>query len=893
MSADNTASFADLLRRYRRQRQLTQEELAERAGVSADTISLLERGLTRAPQKATVQTLAGALELSAEELASFIAATRAARVGAATTVADDGGAVLSPQTSAQVSARIRDGSLPVPLTSILGRERDLATFLALLARPTTRLLTLTGPAGVGKTRLALELGAVLRRERSREVAVVDLIPVHEASGVLPAIARTLGIQESGGLTLLDALIVTLRERRLVLMLDNFEQVLPAARNVLELLLACPAVQAVVTSRAPLNVRGEQCYPVPPLALPDPSRTLTLDELRNVPSVALFLERAAVGEPGGAPLTLEDVRLVAGICARLDGLPLAIELAAARIRHLGLRQLFVRLHEPQFLGVLAQGPQDLAGHQRTMRSTVAWSYGLLSPDDQRVFRALGVFAGGATVEGIQMVAARDAETVLAGLASLVDANLVRRVEQPKGDSGSRYDLFVIVRAFALEQLRERGELDDAQRRLADYIQGMIEQISLTAAHAQNAELDRLLREHDNLRTVLEWVLECGELLRGQRMAARLRGFWEQRGLVVEGAEWLERLLARAEEPLTPEELEALTEAWKVLVVMQFRLCQFRRAAETGEHVLALTRRQGNPGKVARALHFVANPLAQLGELDRAEAMLSEALAIHRAEGDTFSEMIDLINRGELRTFQGRYDEALAIEQDALAISRALAAQEPSTPLILANLGETYIMMDRPAEAREVLLESQCTYDAYGQPATLARLGLGRAAWRLGAHAEALAHLERAVHLSRGQDDVAALVQELCVAAGVALDLNDLASASRTLEDASTAQARVSDPRVRWRVVERAAGYACRRGLHEPAVRLYAAAERGRAQICDLVDPAERELRARDLDTLRAALGESAWASCVAAGQTLSLNDALALARRALRQPGEQWNGTSPR
>lgn len=886
MPADDTASFADLLRRYRRQRQLTQEELAERAGVSTDTISLLERGLTRAPQKATVQTLAAALDLSANELTTFVVATRAARTGIATAGADRGGAAPSPQPSAPISALIRDGSLPVPLTSLLGRERDLATLLALLARPTTRLLTLTGPAGVGKTRLALELGATLLREQAREVAVVDLIPVHEASGVLPAIARALGIQESGGLTLLEALIVTLRDRRLVLMLDNFEQVLPAARSVLELLLACPGVQAVVTSRAPLNVRGEHCNPVTPLALPDPDSDLSLDELRRVPSVALLLERADSKGPNGGLVTLDDVRLVADICVRLDGLPLAIELAAARIRHLGLRQLHARLHEPEFLGVLAQGPQDLADHQRTMRSTVAWSYGLLSPDDQCVFRALGVFAGGATVDGVRMVAARDAERVLASLASLVDANLVRRIEQQDGGGGSRYDLFVIVRAFALERLLEQGELEDARRHLADYIQGLVEQISLTVAHAQNAELNRLLREHDNLRAVLEWVLECGELLRGQRMAARLRSFWEQRGLVAEGAEWLERLLvACAEEPHIPDELEALTEAWKVLVVMQFRLSQFERAAAAGEHVLALTRRQGDPTKIARALNYVANPLVQLGELDRADAMLSEALAIHRAEGNGLSEMIDLINLGELRTFQGRYYAALVIEQDALAISRALSAQEPSTPLILANLGETYIMMDRAAEAREVLLESQCTYDTYGQPSTLARLGLGRACWRLGAHAEALAHLERAMHLSRRQDDVAALVQELCVAAGVALERDDLARAQEALEEASTAQARVSDARVRWRVVERAAGYACRRGLRELAVRLYAAAEQGRARTCDLVDPAERELRAREMDTLRATLGESTWAGCLAEGQALSLNDAIALTRQELRQPSE--------
>ena len=408
-------------------------------------------------------------------------------------------------------------------------------------------------------------------------------------------------------------------------------------------------------------------------------------------------------------TPERGRLVAAICARLDGLPLAIELAAAQTRHFTLEDLATRLQGAAPLDLLVGGPRDLADHQRAMRSTVAWSYGLLSSHEQRVFRALGVFAAGATVDAVQIVAGLGEEIVAASLTLLVDASLVHRVDPPGDQTGeTRYDLLVIVRAFAVERLKEAGELEAARRRLADYVVGIVEQLNPTAANVQTAHLNRLLREHDNLRVVLDWLLESGELPIGLRLAARLRAFWETRGLAAEGAEWLERLLSRVESSRTPEELEAQVDAWKVLVVMRHRLGRFHDAAEAAERVLALTREQSDPGKVARALHYLANPLAHLGEFDRAEAMLLEGLAIDRTAEDKTDEMIALINLGDLRVFQGRYDEALAIEEEALAISRALAEQEPSLALILANLGETYIMMDRPVEARRRLLECQQVY-----------------------------------------------------------------------------------------------------------------------------------------------------------------------------------------
>ncbi len=350
-------NFADLLRRYRRRSRLTQEELAACAGVSPAAISLLERGLTQAPQRATVRLLSDALALTPGEAERFAAAAR----GPLWLDDEEDGAEVLTQAAPAGDGHGED--LPVPLTPLIGREREEAALLDLLERPETRLLTLTGPAGVGKTRLALQLAQTLRRERGREAIFVELIPVREPERVLAAIAQTVGIQESGAAPLRDTLIQALRARRLTLALDNFEQVLPAARGVLELLVACPQVQMIVTSRAALNVRGERRFAVPTLALATPEQMDSLDTLLAVPTIALFLERASAAAPGFTVTTLEEARLVAAVCARLDGLPLAIELAAARVGLVGLRQLHDRLAQPEFLGALAQGPHDLPDHQR--------------------------------------------------------------------------------------------------------------------------------------------------------------------------------------------------------------------------------------------------------------------------------------------------------------------------------------------------------------------------------------------------------------------------------------------------------------------------------------------------------------------------------------------------
>ncbi|HKV82926.1 MAG TPA: tetratricopeptide repeat protein [Ktedonobacterales bacterium] len=880
------SDFAALLRRFRLARGLSQEELAARAGVSVTSVSYLERGLTRLPHKDTLQLLITALELAPDDAAILVRAARRARsIAVDTAPAIPTEAPPPPPPSEQSSLTMPSYRLSPPLTPLLGREHDEASVVHLLAQERVRLLTLTGPAGVGKTRLALQVAGALRDQHGFEVALVDLVASRAADHVPRTIAQTLGVRQTGDLSLLDAMTAAVGDRRLLLVLDNFEHVLSAAPLCAALLGACPNAKALVTSRAALNIRGEHEFAVPPLGVPDLAGLPPIADLERFGAVALFVERARAARPEFALGTPERGQLVASICARLDGLPLAIELAASQVRRLTLADLAERLQGSAPLDLLVGGPRDLADHQRAMRSTVAWSYSLLSAPEQRVFRTLGVFAGGATIDGMRTVASLSEGDAVASLTSLVDASLARRVDRPGDPSDeARYDMLVVVRAVAVERLREAGELEATRRGLVDYIEGLIEPLNPSAFNVQTAELNRLVREHDNLRAALDWLLEYGETRIAVRLAARLRAFWEQRGLISEGATWLERLLARMEPPQTADDLDKQVDAWKVLVVMRHRLCQFQQAVEAAERVLALTRQQGDAGKVGRALHYLANPLAHLGEYERAEEMLVESLALNRAEGDKTSEMISLINLGDLRCYQGHYDEALAADEEALTLSRSLGEQEPSLALILANMGETYIMMDRPAEARSVLLESQRVVEAYDQPTYLALYNLGRACWRLGASSEALSHLERALWLTRQQDDIAALVQALCVVAGVALDQGDLVLARQTMDEAIGAQIRVSDQRVRWRVVERTAAYVCRLGDWKTTTRLYAAAEQGRPITRDLVDPAERDLRERDRAAALHALAPDVFAALEMAGRSLPLNVALELARVVLANPG---------
>lgn len=429
--------FAQLLRQHRSQRGLTQEALAERAGISLASVSLLERGLIRSPQKGTLHLLVHALDLSAEERAAFIATASAARVR------------RSAEESQPAAPQV-ERHFPTPLTPIIGRERDEAAIVQLLAREHTRLLTVTGPAGVGKTRMALQVAHTLSAQDAFTPCFVPLVAVRNYAKILEALALALGVRERGALPLRDAVISAIRGQRLLLVLDNFEQIAPAGRLVVDLLCAAPQVKALVTSRERLNVRGEQTYTLAPLETPATDSLVDLETLTSYPAVALFLERARAVQPLFTLHDAADVRMLADICARLDGLPLAIELAAARVRSLTLRTIHEQLMGQTPLRVLTGGATDLAEHQHSMWSAIDWSYTLLTPDERRLFRALSQFSGGATDD--VAVDGASVEETRAGLLSLADKSLICWEDGPHS---RRYFMLGMVRAYGMERLREAG------------------------------------------------------------------------------------------------------------------------------------------------------------------------------------------------------------------------------------------------------------------------------------------------------------------------------------------------------------------------------------------------------------------------------------------------------
>jgi predicted ATPase/DNA-binding CsgD family transcriptional regulator len=422
--------------------------------------------------------------------------------------------------------------LPMQLTSLLGREQEIAALRQLLRRLDVHLVTVTGPGGVGKTSLALQVAHKLRDAFHDGVFFISLAPISDPTLMIPTIAHLLGVTESPSRLLLNSLKDFLRDKQTLILLDNFEQIISVAPLLTELLEACARLRILVTSREALRLRGEHEFPLAPLALPgQPS----FENLLQYPGIALFVERAQAIQPD-FQLTPEDANAVTEICAYLDGLPLAIELAAARIKLLPPQAMLVHLRDAP-LQLLTSGARDLPARQQTLRGTIQWSYDLLNVDEQRVFRWLSVFVGGCTFEVAKVICE---QASLNNLDSLVNKSLLGQHET---DHSPRLSVLETIREFGLEQLNHTHELESARRAHAIYYLTFAEdaQRGLTGAD-QKSWLQRLEREQDNLRAALHWALEHSEVEFAQRMAGALQPFWFRRGRWSEGRRWLEDSLA---------------------------------------------------------------------------------------------------------------------------------------------------------------------------------------------------------------------------------------------------------------------------------------------------------------------------------------------------------------
>jgi predicted ATPase/DNA-binding XRE family transcriptional regulator len=635
-------SLASSLRNLRRATGMTQEELAQRAGISARTVSDIERGLRSVVHGDTARRLSSALGLTGEGRDMFDALARGRRIG---------GRPAPPASS-----------IPEVPTPLLGRSRELQAITSTLAGHAARLLTLTGPGGIGKTRLAAEAARQARQSFGGGVYFVALGDLKDASLVGPELAKALGVVGRAA-DLQTLLAQRLAGKPALVVLDTFEHLTAAAPLVYALMLGSPETTFLVTSRSALRLRGEQQFPVPPLELPGETDEVSPQMLARWPSTALFWERALAVRPD-LPLDPPAAMAVADICRKLDGLPLAIELAAARVRHLPLTAVRDQLTDR--LRLLVGGTLDLPQRQRTIRDTVAWSHDLLGPAQAKLFRRLSVFSGGwdlGSAEGV-CGGAGEIGDALEGISALVDQSLVIL---DRAHLQGRYDMLDVVREYAAQRLARAGEADQTGRRHALHYLALAEEAEPNLAQAGHQDwFRRLDAERANLRRAISWAIDRGETVLALRYAAALWRYWRQLGEFTEGRRWTESALRMTGD--VPASLRA--RALQAAAALAFPQGDYQRLAGLASETMDLARRSEDPMDMRNALTVRGFVAVGQGRYEDALDAFRQCVAICQRLGPSWQLATSHLNLGVALLAAGHPDDADAAFEEGLRLYRQL-------------------------------------------------------------------------------------------------------------------------------------------------------------------------------------------------------------------------------
>jgi predicted ATPase/DNA-binding SARP family transcriptional activator/DNA-binding CsgD family transcriptional regulator len=586
-------------------------------------------------------------------------------------------------------------NLPTPRTSFVGRERELIEVKRALAM--TRLLTLTGAGGSGKTRLALKVAGDLVGVYPDGLWLVELAALLEP-GLLPQeVAKALGVRELPGRPLTDTLVDALRDKEVLVVMDNCEHLVDTCACLVDALLAsCPRLRVLATSREPLGVEGEALWRVPSLSVPDTDRLPAAGELTRYDAARLFLDRVRLRLPD-FDLTPENAHAVAEVCGRLEGIPLAIELATARVGALAVKEVAARLEDS--LGFLSAGLRTAAPRQRTMRATLEWSHRLLSEPERVLFGRLSVFAGGWTLEAAEGVGSDGIgkTDILHLLSRLVDKSLV--VAETTGDGRGRYRMLEPVRQYAREKLEESGESDAVRHRHTAFFLSLAEEAEPELRRPQQEEwLKRLEREHDNVRSALSWALERGEAELGLRLVGALGEFWYTRGHLDEGQRWLQAALANNGSLLVPRRVKAL--AWAGYIAWEQG--DYEWSTALGEESLVLSRNLGDQSGVAAALHGLGTVALHRNECEKASAALEEALALRLALGDTMGVGRVLQALGLVAVAHHDYRQAIALHEEGLPLAREMG-DKLGLVLLLGQGALAYLGLGDYQQARVLCAE----------------------------------------------------------------------------------------------------------------------------------------------------------------------------------------------